>query len=112
MGVRGAIGYQGIETRVRIYQPRVPAEVVEGVEDELHTQGWMPLTRERRADGSLRVIYERLPADAIAERSPVRAVPLRRIGRTDVVRAIATLVVLGAIIVVSIAGVVLLATPI
>jgi hypothetical protein len=113
MGVRGrAIGYQGIETRVRIYQPRVPADVVQDVEDELHTQGWMPLTRERRADGSLRVIYERLPADAIGEHARVHPSPGRLPVRTDSVRAIATLVVLGAIVVVSAAGVVLLATPI
>jgi hypothetical protein len=112
MGVRGrAIGYQAIETRVRIYQARVPADIVEGVEDELHTQGWMPLTRERRVDGSLRVIYERLPVDAVGELREVRRVPRWPVVRHDVARALATIVVVGAVIVVAAAGLALLATP-
>src|SRR5262245_42913700 len=70
MGLRGrAMGYHGIETQERIYEARTAAEVVGRAEDQLSDTGWVPLARERRSDGSLRVIYERLPDEA-DRRSP------------------------------------------
>ncbi len=49
-------------TRERFYPARTPAEVSdqEEQEAEAHAHGWVPLTSEREADGTLRVLYGRL----------------------------------------------------
>ena len=112
MGVRGrAIGYRGIETRVRVYQARASAEAVEDVEDELQTQGWMPLTRELRTDGSLRVIYERLPDAALAERPEPHSVARGRAIWTDVAMTAAAVMMVLATIVVAWSALALLTSP-
>ena len=91
------MGYTG--TRERVYQARTPADVIGGMEDELHTMGWVPLTRERRTDGSLRVIYERLADAATDERLGQRSVPRGRPIRTDVAITVAAVTILCTIVV-------------
>jgi hypothetical protein len=46
-------------TRAKTYRVDTPDGVRAWVDDEvdLITQGWMPLTSDRQADGSLRVVY-------------------------------------------------------
>jgi hypothetical protein len=85
------MGYAG--TRERIYQARTPADVIGGMEDELHTRGWMPLTRELRADGSLRVIYERLPDEVDGKHADLYAVPAGRDIRADVAVVVAAVTI-------------------
>ena len=100
MGVRGrTTGYQGIETQERIYQARLSAGVVGGVEDELRTKGWAPLTRELRTDGSLRVIYERFPDEVDRERPGEHSVPSRRSVRADPYHALEGLIAMGLLLV-------------
>ena len=52
-------------TRERSYRVGTADEMAAWVDDEIDTltQGWIPLTSERQPDGSLRVLYGRLPAD-------------------------------------------------
>ena len=103
------MGYTG--TRERIYQAWTPVEVIGGMEDELHTNGWVPLTRERRTDGSLRVIYERLSDGAAEERLALRSVPRGRPMRTNVAMAVAGVAIVCAIIVMGWSALVILTTP-
>jgi hypothetical protein len=100
-------------TRERVYPADTSAHAG-ATEQRLGTMGpgWVPLTRERRPDGSLRVVYGRLP-DETAEARPLdqRPVPAGRPIGTDIVRSIGTVIVVGAIIVIALAGITLLATP-
>jgi hypothetical protein len=91
------MGHYG--TRERIYQAPTSVEVVGRMEDELHAQGWLPLTRERRADGSLRVVYERVPDPAEDARPDLRVVPRRGPMRDDLGLAVAVVVTVCAVIV-------------
>jgi hypothetical protein len=106
--------YQVTGTRELTYRVGTADEVAGWVADELDTmsQGWVPLTSERCRDGSLRVVYGRLPDEATDLEPAMRPVPAGRGIRADVVRAFATLVALCTILIVAIAGVTFLATPI
>ena len=58
-------------TREKLYHVRTPADVPGWVDDEIEamTNGWVPLSSESRPDGTLRVLYGRLP-DELDEVSP------------------------------------------
>jgi hypothetical protein len=96
------MGYTG--TRERIYQARTPAEAIDGMEDELNAMGWVPLARERRTDGSLRVIYERALDAAADEGLGQRSVPRGHPIRIAVAMAIAVVTIMCAIVVVAWSG--------
>ena len=98
-------------TRERIYQAGTPAEVIGGCEEELRGRGWVPLTREGRRDGSLRVIYERLYDESEDEHAGRHSVLVMRPIRPDILMALAAVVMVCAIIVAAWSGLVPLATP-
>ena len=103
------MGYTG--TRERIYQARTPAEVIGGMEDELNSMGWVPLARERRTDGSLRVIYERAPDGAVDEWLGQRSVPRGHPIRISVAMAVAIVTIMCAMVVVAWSGLAFLTLP-
>jgi hypothetical protein len=103
------MGYTG--TRERIYQARTSGDVIDGLEDQLHDMGWMPLTRELRTDGSLRVVYERLSDEAEDHHVGKRSVPASRPIRPDLMMTFAAIVTVTAIVVMAWSGLVRIATP-
>ena len=97
-------------TRERIYPPRPENGAVGAVEDELDAMGprWIALTSEPLPDGSLRVIYGRLPDEATAEHTGMDPVPAGRGISERATRAAVMAVVLGAIVVLAMAGIALI----
>jgi hypothetical protein len=59
-------------TREKVYRVTTSADVLGWVDDEIEAMrsGWIPLSSESRPDGTLRVIYGRLP-----DETPVAAPP-------------------------------------
>jgi hypothetical protein len=90
-------------TRERFYPARTPAEVSdqEEQEAEAHAHGWVPLTSEREADGTLRVLYGRLAGAPDGEAGPEVAAPedrgQRAAWRLAVILALCVLVTIFAL---------------
>ncbi len=59
------MAWQVVGTREKRYQVGTPHEVAAWVADEIDIMGggWVPLASERERDGSLRVLYGRLPPE-------------------------------------------------
>ena len=98
-------------TRERTYPPRTPEHAVGGMDEELEDMGpgWVTLTSERRADGSLRVIYGRLPDETTQEDPATRAVHAGGSMQPHRARSVTAIVVLCAIILLAVAAFTLLA---
>jgi hypothetical protein len=60
-----AMAWRVTGTREKLYRIRTASDVIRWVDDEIETMssGWMPLGSESLPDGTLRVLYGRLPDD-------------------------------------------------
>jgi hypothetical protein len=98
-------------TRERIHPARTSEDAVGEVADEIEPMGpgWVALTSERRPDGSLRVIYGRLPDEAGHTDVETRAVAAGGQMQAREVRSVTSLVVLCAIVLTALAAFTLLA---
>ena len=100
--------YLVIGTREKHYRVETRADLTAWVDDEIATidEGWLPISSELEPDGSMRVLYGRLPAelDAPADQDTgIEMVPAGRGIRAEAGRAVPSLVLLAMIAVTALA---------
>jgi hypothetical protein len=100
-------------TRERLYRVETASDVSVWVDDEIDAmgQGWMPLASEVSDDGSLRVIYGKLPDELEDEDPSTRTVPAGSEMKAAHARSVMSFAVLCAIALGAVAVLSLLAGP-
>jgi hypothetical protein len=100
--------YLVMGTREKHYRVETLHDLTAWVDDEIGEigAGWLPIASETQPDGSMRVVYGRLPQelDALADQDPeVHTVPAGGGFRADAGRAATGLALLGMIAVAALA---------
>lgn len=97
--------YLVMGTREKRYRVETRDDLTAWVDDEIDTMadGWLPISSELQPDGSMRVIYGRLPDELGDDAPDVATVPVGGGIRTEAGRAVTSLVILGMIVVAALA---------